>query len=126
MKPEEFLDLAKNIVNANSNQAQIRTSISRIYYSVFLESRELFISMGAKFSKSANVHKEVEDLIKNSGCNGNDAYKESNLLFNLRKMRNEADYDLPDKFSFSDVEDALKYSGEILNYLHSGKFKKIP
>lgn len=70
------------------DESKYRTSISRAYYAAFLVTRSYLESAGYNFPPDSNVHKKVIDYMKNKNS------FISNLLFNLRDRRNNADYNL--------------------------------
>ena len=100
----EYLTLAKelkddSITNKNLINARLRTSISRIYYSVFHISKDYLTLSGEKFRQSADVHKKICDRLNELARNEIDETKQKQLskisyyLEVLRILRNNADYD---------------------------------
>ncbi len=101
---KEYLTLAKElkddaITNKNLINARLRTSISRIYYSVFHISKDYLTLNGERFKQSADVHIKVCNKLDKLAINETDKIKQKQLskissyLEILRILRNNADYD---------------------------------
>jgi uncharacterized protein (UPF0332 family) len=111
---EEIIEKIKNNETINVQDKEegfLRTAISRAYYCVFLTAREKMRRELQKIPKDENVHQAVNQWLGKK--NGKKAYDK---FFNLRKMRNNADYDLPPNFR-ADVkvaEMALGLARELL------------
>jgi uncharacterized protein (UPF0332 family) len=92
----EIIEKIKNNETINAQDKEegfLRTAISRAYYCVFLTAREKMRRELQKIPKDENVHQAVNRWLAKK--NGKKAY---DTFFNLRKMRNSADYDLPPNF----------------------------
>jgi uncharacterized protein (UPF0332 family) len=103
--PQHFLDLATNLIGDTqyNGEARYRTSISRAYYAAHLVSKKKLEEIGITFpveEDKAKIHKFVIDSLsrKNKGI--------GDMLWNLRRRRNEADYNLNTEFN--------KYGTELL------------
>ncbi len=103
--PQHFLDLATNLISDTqyNDEARYRTSISRAYYAAHLVSKKKLEEIGINFpveEDKAKIHKMVIDSLsgKNKGV--------GDMLWNLRRRRNDADYDLNIQFN--------KYGTEVL------------
>ena len=120
--PIDFLRLARQLYKDRDyiqiQQAAYRTSISRIYYAVFLLMRELISKKAAetslateysKIAKSGRIHSFIKKSLEKS-----DRYlgKIYGSLFLKRKL---ADYEMEKEFYAKDIEEALKISEEIMN-----------
>lgn len=91
MDPRDFQELAGKLV-FGTRPAEIRTAISRSYYSVFNVGVALLKEMGFSVSKGSNAHGDVEHKLGNSG--NIEIEKVGNQLASLRSKRIEADYRL--------------------------------
>jgi len=101
---KDFIRLAEELIK-RSDEASLRSAISRAYYGVFCILRN---KMGFKDYKQSYVHRKVIDLyIKSSNPQEKLA---GQLLDELRKRRNNADYneDIIIDFNFAQrtIEDA--------------------
>lgn len=83
---KEFIRLAEELIN-RSDEASLRSGISRAYYGVFCIARN---KKGFKNSTHPNVHKQVIMEYCNS-YNPTEKYI-GEVLDKLRKERNDADY----------------------------------
>ena len=96
--PQHFLDLATNLIGDTEYnvEARYRTSISRAYYAAHLISKEKLEEIGITFpvkQDKAEIHKMVIVSLKNKNKVVGD------MLWDLRRKRNEADYDLNTEFN---------------------------
>jgi len=83
----EYVKLAEDL-QKQRGESYLRSSISRAYYGVFCIARN---KKGYKNSRQSNVHWEVINAYKNSSIQ--DEKYVGKLLDDLRKQRNDADYD---------------------------------
>jgi uncharacterized protein (UPF0332 family) len=97
-----YLDLAKTCTthcilsdsqnNTALEEAKLRSSTSRAYYSIFLRSRNYVRdSLNTDLPKNGTVHRRVFTTLR--GSNSRDQKNLSELLHRLRRFRNQADYD---------------------------------
>lgn len=87
--PLDFLKLAEELKYSPSDEAKLRTSISRAYYSAFLKAREWLKPQTKKLYKGPEAHEDVQDdleLYKGRGL--------KDKLSTLRRHRNVVDYNL--------------------------------
>ena len=120
--PAEFGKIAEEIVenvenNAvfrKSREAFLRTAISRAYYSAFLLAREKKRLEVGIVSKSPEVHKEVMDWVYQKF-----GKKKYDQFLNLRRMRNEADYELEKSVDVNHAKLAVKLFRKIVGKLDS-------
>lgn len=97
----EYYNLANSFSNSN-NDAELRTGISRFYYSSFCKCRD-FIKDNKKFlgseskkimnSPTPDVHSETINILFNHNDLQPYGAKIGNELSELRRRRNKADYD---------------------------------
>lgn len=93
MDPKDFLLTASNLKDSQ-NESDVRTSIGRSYYSVFLYLREQLKSLG--FEKQCQPNQEAHEFICYSleNCGVKEGSKIGNKIRTLRQERRFADYDL--------------------------------
>lgn len=93
MSPEDFLILAIRL-SASSGQAELRSAVSRAYYSVFHQARLLVEACGVACPESGEAHDKVAKCLQHA----RDALLDAagSKLNSLRGMRNDADYRLSD------------------------------
>ncbi len=119
----DLCDVADEL-SKNSNEAFIRSSIDRYYYSLFGSSREYLIKQREKYflkKSGRNIHQRVKDeLIKSENSNENEL---GEILDKFRKFRNRASYD-KDEFSkeyfeetLNSIKSDIKIGFQSLNYL---------
>jgi uncharacterized protein (UPF0332 family) len=113
--PQLLLVLADDLCEDPNydDEAKYRTSISRAYYAAYLTARCELESTGIDFSKSVTVHKEVFEQLKKKNK------RVSNMLFNLRLKRNDADYELGMKIQKGLALSCLKSSRHIVDNIHT-------
>jgi uncharacterized protein (UPF0332 family) len=90
-EPAEFLKLARQLVDASdATEAQLRTAVSRSYYSAFLLARERLVARGdLRPTATGADHRHVIRTLQR------DPSRLGRRLDLLRDQRNRADYDLP-------------------------------
>ncbi len=112
---KEFIILSDNIVKMDpSNEANLRTGISRAYYGVFCIARN---RKGLKNDKSGKVHRNVINSYKTSN-DKNEKYI-GKILDDLRRQRNDADYDEDKEIGIDLTERVLLKTKEILKKLEN-------
>lgn len=80
--PRRFLDLAEGLLTRH-DEASLRSAVSRAYYGVFLEARDLL----GMTHLGSQVHGEAQQMLKRRGL-----LQLAHRLDSLRKLRNVADY----------------------------------
>lgn len=94
MDPRDFQKLASKLASGKS-PSEIRTAISRAYYSAFNVGVDLLKGIGLGVSKGLGGHGEVEHRLSNSA--NIDVEKVGSQLSDLRSRRIRADYRLDNK-----------------------------
>jgi uncharacterized protein (UPF0332 family) len=99
MDPRAFRDLATQlVVSKGANAASFRTAISRAYYASFHVASQTIENLGFPPPKGANAHKQVAQLLQESG--ENELQSLGGMLGDLHTTRLLADY----RLDRSDVE----------------------
>ncbi len=123
--PREFYDLVKDsldcVLDRNNEECSVkntqafhRTLISRTYYSVFLRLRDIYFPYTSG-SLRENIHSKLINYLRNNG------YKDiADKLQILRKIRNQADYDLDIHISEKIVEFVFKIAQKIHEKIDEG------
>lgn len=95
MEPSDFISLAIRLSNS-SQEADLRSAVSRTYYGAFHLARQFLGDCGLRFARkdlyAAEAHRKVRYCLSESA--NPDAIVASGRLRVLRDQRNEADYDL--------------------------------
>jgi uncharacterized protein (UPF0332 family) len=91
MNPHEFLDLAGELATGMS-EAEWRSAVSRAYYSAFHTARLLLKRLGFEVPTADRAHAYLWLRLANSGHTI--VQRAGNELRDLRRKRNDADYDL--------------------------------
>jgi uncharacterized protein (UPF0332 family) len=114
MQPREFLELAKELSKRDSEACR-RTTISRAYYAAFHETRALLAGWGFAIRQSDQAHTAVTRRLANSGSTTLSVL--SQQLVELKRVRNQADYDLQREISASRVVRELIRVDEVLRII---------
>jgi len=90
----EYLRLAKDLVKKTC-EAELRSAISRAYYSVFITARNLLSARNIPITRSGKDHRLVPETLKaRGGMSGNrKAIEAGTNLERLRDDRGTADYE---------------------------------
>lgn len=107
--PNNFLNLATRLKDS-SNEAEIRTSISRAYYAAFLIAREWLVDRSETFPNDGRDHNLVAQGLKRHI----DRTTGDKLKHLCRRMRGKADYDLNLQFSSFHANDAIRMANVII------------
>jgi uncharacterized protein (UPF0332 family) len=92
MEPKAFLDLAQNLSKEEKNEASLRSSVSRSYYSLFHVMQQFFVRNGERIPKGPGAHGALCNYL--SICNLSEVQRLAMDLNSLRTERNDSDYDL--------------------------------
>ena len=106
-------EIRKKIKDRTLEEAKVRTIVSRMYYSCFLNAREKLLSCippkykevlvkGIFKGKQVNVHYIVRETFKNSQDKTHQKIGEE--LEALRKRRNKADYEISAIIEYPELE----------------------
>lgn len=87
----KYLDLARELAQRGSDEAALRTAVSRAYYAVFCSARDLLASEGSFPPRGLPVHKWVWDEFKSHPDAGRQLV--GSTADGLRRARSFADYE---------------------------------
>src|SRR5947209_5019004 len=96
MRGRDFLPLAKSLAGGTT-EAEWRTAASRAYYAVFHAGRELLATLRFGVPHADRAHEYVYRRLNNCGNAG--VENAAKIIHQLRRSRNEADYDFPRPFT---------------------------
>ncbi len=96
MNPDEFLDLAGEWATG-PRQGEWRSAASRAYYAVFHHARRVLRGAGFRVPEADRAHAYLWRRLENSGHP--DIRKTGELMGDLRRIRNRADYDFDRPFA---------------------------
>ena len=105
----EYIKLAEELIIQNKKESCLRSGISRAYYGVFCIMRD---KAGLKSYRERDVHGKVINHYKSSN-DGKERYV-GKLLDELRKKRNDADYDEDKNINADSAKTSLLESKTIL------------
>jgi hypothetical protein len=106
MEPRAFLQLAQQLSRDTTNEASLRSSVSRGYYALFNLMAQFVNENVEGLSHSAEDHNKVYRYFNNCGIGDLEAI--ASRLNDLRADRNESDYRLhSDKFRNQNVASLL-------------------
>lgn len=118
----DYYEVAEDLIKLDG-EANIRSGISRYYYSGFGSARTYLVEvMGeVKFRNGHEIHKQVCERLINSKDNTEASIGEK--LDDLKKIRNNADYDwnLDMDYFLNQLSIVQSYSSEIIEQINSLK-----
>ena len=91
MQGRDFLDVAKNL-SRSQFEASLRSAISRAYYALLNTAAQLLMELGFSVEQGPGVHGQVRNRFFNCGIEQLGEF--SSTLDELRRQRNEADYNM--------------------------------
>ena len=115
---KNYISFAEELHNSRSDEAALRSSISRAYYGAFCKVRnycELKHADSIRQAKGDGAHQKVIMVLKES--TDSKEFSLGNTLHSLREKRNEADYDAHAKITKPIVSGSIKTSQNILTLL---------
>lgn len=97
MDPKAFLELAEQLSRNTTNEASLRSCVSRSYYALFNFMAQFICDNVGPLSQTAKDHEKVYCYFNN--CGVDDVQIIASSLNDLRDERNDSDYKLHlDKF----------------------------
>lgn len=115
---KNYISFAEELNNNRSDEAALRSSISRAYYGAFCKVRNY---IGTKYASSISqtkgdgIHQKIIQVLKES--EDSQEFSLGNTLHSLRDERNKADYDAHAKITKPITSIAIKTSNNILTTL---------
>ena len=91
MQGRDFLDVAKNLARSQY-EASLRSAISRAYYALLNSVVQFLPQLGFHVGQGPGKHGEVHHRLFNSGLEPMVEF--SKILDELRRRRNDADYNM--------------------------------
>jgi uncharacterized protein (UPF0332 family) len=116
MRAEDFLDLASELAVADS-EAAWRTAISRSYYAAFHVARDFLNNLGFDVPHSERAHVFIRSRLDASGQI--DIEQAAEDLRELRRYRNQADYDLGRRLGQSSASAQVIAADKIMQTLNA-------
>jgi uncharacterized protein (UPF0332 family) len=112
--PFDFMVIAENLSNGNS-EGHFRTSVSRAYYSVFLDTREKIEGRIGKISlqRPGDIHQVLIDRLKEMKLGAI-----ADKLVQLRMWRRNSDYDLTRSIDQQLAKKALVLAKDLRRKVH--------
>ncbi len=114
VSPRAFFDLATELLKRDS-EASWRSAISRAYYSLFHECRTLLAKLGFVMRQSDQAHTSISRRLTQSGVAR--LLRLGQLLQEMKRVRNAADYDLTQALSQKVAYDEVDRIGASLQLL---------
>jgi len=108
--PADFLTLAQTLSAATTDEARLRTSVSRSYYACFLSARERLAASGSYVPTGRGEdHYNVRRVLADTG------YRVlSDQLLGLSRKRRTADYELGTRVSPIDAKKAARIAKPLI------------
>lgn len=110
MSPNDFIELAQSLLK-DGCEASLRTAVSRAYYAVYHECRIVLEARSITIRRDAEGHKQITECLDRS--NHPPAQKIAQLVRDLRRDRNIADYDLADPMFSNPANSKLRINKAI-------------
>jgi uncharacterized protein (UPF0332 family) len=110
MDPLKFLDLASDWATG-SREGEWRSSVSRSYYAVFHVARNLLRQVGFQVPRGDQCHSYVYARLNNTA--DQTIERAASQLHDLRRARNQADYDLDIPVTEQDAVNAVNLAMNI-------------
>lgn len=89
----------------SSAEAELRTSIGRSYYALFISLRDALMTAGVRFARDGQDHRRLPSYLHRA--NSREAAAIAQTLQNLRGQRELSDYEMQQEITKRDAEVAL-------------------
>ena len=116
MPPRDFLLLAGELSPRNT-EACWRSAASRAYYAAFHVARDFLNSLGFAIRQGDQSHAAVYRRLSNTRVP--DVDDVGNRLIDLRRLRNQADYDLHRSFAAADARKAIQAAERLFDIVNA-------
>ncbi len=114
---EDYLRLAKQLSQDSTDEAALRSAVSRAYYAVFCKARNMISrETGKNFTGTADDHQEVWNTYR---LRGGTPKTIGDWGVQLRKSRNHVDYDNEVTNLPSVVQKSIDKAERIIAYLRT-------
>lgn len=132
--PKNFFDFAEDLVlfhnligsfssthqlNSTNRECVLRTIIDRSYYAVFLTAKTYLESVDGETIPKRDTHRTVIDLVKNSNTLYPNGLNISSRLYQLKKKREEASYDIGSNFTLGEAQRVITNSKDTIDLFPS-------
>ena len=113
MNPAEFSEVANLVAGLGGPfpDGRGRTAVSRYYYAAFLEARDRLEVRGLHFMRKHDVHQCVQRAF--AWADPKDLKKIGRLLEDLKKLREQADYDVAGGLDSANVSEAKRICSDV-------------
>ena len=109
ISPIDFIKLSKELLDSSSpNEAKLRTAIGRAYYGVYLNAAKNYATDKGFELSDGRVRSHQRFIQELKGNPDKNLQKLGNQLFQLKRAREEADYDIQKDVNKSKA--AINYS----------------
>ena len=136
MNAGEFKEVAEFLMKKSTagafKEGAYRTSISRLYYYIFLEIRDTILFSDARTGmrnklRGGKTHRLVQEYLRKVGhiIDNEDLKDAAELLYSLHELRKDADYETGKLVRKEDVERALAYAEEIKEIINELEYNGI-
>ncbi len=121
---KEYIKFSEELYNSKTDEASLRSAISRAYYGAFGTIRPYCISRFNISSKSnPEIHRTIIEKLKTSG--NKLEYSTGNILSSLRDDRNNADYSSQFNITKSYVNKAISNSRSVISNFETLKKEDV-
>ena len=114
MNLRDFLDVADELL-AGLHEGYWRSAVSRAYYGAFHVARDLFLQCGFRVPTAERAHTYLSLRLMNA--EHPDMIAAGNSLDDLRRARNQADYDIHKPFDSAKTPARVQQSADIIRML---------
>jgi hypothetical protein len=110
--PQDFYSVGAQFAGGNpADEAGIRTGVGRFYYAAFLLARSVALKQGCSLTGKAEDHGRVKDHFEKRNR------VVWNSLKNLRRKRNQADYDIHQNMTPMALTTAKQWADRVFDEL---------
>jgi len=114
MNGRDFLPAARRLAGG-SDEADFRSAASRAYYAAFHAARDVLAALRFRVPRADRAHDYLYRRLNNCGVAV--VRQAADLLLDLRRLRNEADYDVRPPFPAVQAADAVADAEQVLQTL---------
>jgi uncharacterized protein (UPF0332 family) len=122
MTARDFLDLAGDLL-AITKESAWRSAVSRAYYAAFHTARELLARMGFQVPRADHAHAYL--WLRLSNCGDPTTESAGQLLRDLRRERNRADYELAQRWVWATARLLVQRCEDVIQTLEAAALEPI-